>query len=153
MNSISEICKRLQFLASLSTDAIAMAAVSYGRWDEALQHSHPTKACRTHTSNLRALEKQTSLHGIQSFLQPNIRYSLWLLTLVGSLGFLLFLKLYYFLFPIPPCHPTRWGDQKQDWLSCSYTVQHEPSPAVCSHALWCATHWRDLVHSCGHHPY
>lgn len=34
-----------------------------------------------------------SLHGVQSLLQPNmgsIRYSLWLLALTGSLGFLLF---------------------------------------------------------------
>lgn len=34
----------LHFLASLPTDVIAMAAVSYRRWEEVLRKSHPTRA-------------------------------------------------------------------------------------------------------------
>lgn len=69
-----------------------MAAVSYRFWDEALEQSHSTKASRSRPSYLRALVEQTSLHGIQNLLQPkmgSIRYSFWLLAILGSLGFLL----------------------------------------------------------------
>ncbi len=95
MKATSEIYKRpmlLRFLARLPTDVSTMAAVSYRFWDEALQQSHSTKPDRTRSSYLRALAEQTSLHGLQNLLQPNmgsIRYSLWLLAILGSLGFLL----------------------------------------------------------------
>uniref|UniRef100_A0A9J7YSI8 Uncharacterized protein n=1 Tax=Cyprinus carpio carpio TaxID=630221 RepID=A0A9J7YSI8_CYPCA len=82
----------IQFLARLPTDVFTMAAVSYRLWDKDLQQSDSTKAGRTRPSYLRALAEQTSLHGIQNLLQPNmgsIRYSLWLLAILGSLGFLL----------------------------------------------------------------
>ncbi|RXN03295.1 acid-sensing ion channel [Labeo rohita] len=77
-----------------------MAAVSYRWWDEAPKQSDSTEAGRSRTSYLRDLAEQTSLHGIQNLLQPNmgsVRYSLWLLAILGSLGFLL----HYFFSSIP----------------------------------------------------
>ncbi len=161
MKSTSEIYKRLVTNASSVSSKTfnrrfysTMAAVSYRFWNGA--QSHSTKAGRTRPSYLRALAEQTSLHGIQNLLQPNmgsIRYSLWLLAIWDhwASSYTTILQLYYFLFPIPPCHPTRWEEQPDSLSPLLHCATWTRSGCRLSRTVMCST-WRDLGPSCRHRP-